>query len=183
MGPPTIVTGLSSKEDPPGTRVTIRGKFLGTGPADLQGLTICSCDCLFSAECKSSNKIIARSGPAKGHGGIIVTTRYGRRGTSTVQFWGVITGCLIYVPGVFLKSCNCVVDEMKIHICWFRCVFACLGYYETTRAMKESALWVEEAPWQTLAWGRRSISPTNYQHEDPFGLSVEENEYAFNVVI
>jgi len=140
MGPPPVVTGVSPKEGPPGTRVTVRGEFLGTGPGDLQGLSICGCDCLLSAEWKSSNKIIARSGPGKGRGDIIVTTRYGGRGTSTVQF---------------------------------------RGYHETIGPMKESAVWVEEAPLQTLAWGRRSMSPTNYQHEDPLGLSVEENDKKF----
>jgi hypothetical protein len=94
----------------------------------------------------------------------------------------MITGCLIYVRGVFLLLRSCVVDEIKIHISYFHCVFACLGYYETIGAMKESAGWVEEAPLRTLAWGRRSMSPTNYQHENQLGLSVEENMYAFNVV-
>jgi exocyst complex component 2 len=108
MGPPPVVTGVSPKEGPPGTRVTVRGEFLGTGPADLQGLTICDCDCLLSAEWKSSNKIIARSGPGKGRGDIIVTTRYGGRGTSTVQFRGMISGCLIYVTGYSLMICICV---------------------------------------------------------------------------
>jgi exocyst complex component 2 len=77
MGPPPVVIALSSKEGPPGTRVTVRGKFLGTDTADLQGLTICGCH-LLSAEWKSSNKIIVRSGPGKGHADIIVTTRYGQ---------------------------------------------------------------------------------------------------------
>ena len=54
-----------------------------------------------------------------------------------------------------------------------------IGYHETIGPMKESAVWVEEAPLQTLAWGRRSLSPTSYQQEDPLGISVEENEYAF----
>ncbi|KAJ9592003.1 hypothetical protein L9F63_001442, partial [Diploptera punctata] len=69
MGPPPVVTGISPKEGPPGTRVTVRGEFLGTSPTDLLGLTICGCDCLLSAEWKSVNKIIARSGPGKGRGG------------------------------------------------------------------------------------------------------------------
>ncbi|XP_044741361.1 exocyst complex component 2 [Chrysoperla carnea] len=88
MAPPPVVTGLSPKEGPPGTRVTIRGEFLGNQPNDLIGLTICGCDCLLSAEWKSVNKIIARSGPGKGRGDIIVTTRSGGRGTSTVEFRG-----------------------------------------------------------------------------------------------
>lgn len=86
MGPQPVVTGLSPKEGPPGTRITIRGEFLGTRPSDLIGLTICGCDCLLSAEWKSPNKIIARTGPAKGKGDIIVTTLSGGIGTSTVQF-------------------------------------------------------------------------------------------------
>lgn len=52
------------------------------------GLNICGCDCLLSAEWKSSNKVIARSGPGKGKGDIIVTTKSGGKGTCTVQFRG-----------------------------------------------------------------------------------------------
>ncbi|XP_023934089.1 exocyst complex component 2 [Bicyclus anynana] len=88
MGPPPVVTGISPKEGPPGTKVTIRGEFLGTSPTDLYGLKICGCDCLLSAEWKSKNKIVARSGPCKGRGDIIVTTKSGGEGTSTVQFRG-----------------------------------------------------------------------------------------------
>ncbi|XP_063373703.1 exocyst complex component 2 [Cydia amplana] len=88
MGPPPVVTGISPKEGPPGTRVTIRGEFLGTSATDLIGLIICGCDCLLSAEWKSKNKIVARSGPCKGRGDIIVTTKSGGEGTSTVQFRG-----------------------------------------------------------------------------------------------
>ncbi|XP_014092975.2 exocyst complex component 2 [Bactrocera oleae] len=86
MAPQPVVTGLSPKEGPPGTRVIIRGEFLGTRATDLIGLKICGSDCLLSAEWKSANKIIARTGPAKGKGDIIVTTISGGEGTSTVQF-------------------------------------------------------------------------------------------------
>ncbi|KAG8251772.1 Exocyst complex component 2 [Homalodisca vitripennis] len=140
MVSPPVVTGISPKEGPPGTRVTIRGENLGKKPQDLISLTICGCDCLLSAEWKSPNKIIARSGPGKGRGDIIVVTASGGKGTSTVQF---------------------------------------RGYHETIGPLKESAVWVEEAPLQTLAWGRRSLSPTSYQMEDPLGLSVEGNEKKF----
>ncbi|CAH2099615.1 unnamed protein product [Euphydryas editha] len=88
MGPPPVVTGISPKEGPPGTRVTIRGEFLGASATDLIGLKICGCECLLSAEWKSKNKIVARSGPCKGRGDIIVTTKSGGEGTSTVQFRG-----------------------------------------------------------------------------------------------
>lgn len=115
MSPPPVVTGLSPKEGPPGTRVIIRGEFLGTKANDLigihsffivllgiifseynidqiysVGLTICGCDCLLSAEWKSKNKIVARSGPGKGRGDIIVKTKSGGQGTSTVQFKGFL---------------------------------------------------------------------------------------------
>ncbi|GLH13738.1 Exocyst complex component 2 [Gryllus bimaculatus] len=140
MAPPPLVTGVSPKEGPPGTLVTVRGDFLGTGPTDLIGLTICGCDCHLSAEWKSPKKILARSGPGKGRGDIIVITRSGGKGTSTVQF---------------------------------------RGYHETIGPMKESAVWVEEAPLQTLVWSRRSLSPTGYQQEDPLGLSVEGNDKKF----
>lgn len=39
MAPQPVVTGLSPKEGPPGTRVTIRGEFLGTRASDLIGNT------------------------------------------------------------------------------------------------------------------------------------------------
>ncbi|EDS31273.1 exocyst complex component 2 [Culex quinquefasciatus] len=135
-----IVTGLSPKEGPPGTRVTIRGEFLGSKTTDLVGLIICGCDCLLSAEWKSDKKIIARTGAAKGKGDIIVTTRNGGTGTSTVQF---------------------------------------RAYYETIGPMKESAVWIEESPMQSLAWGRRSLAPTGYIQEDPLGLSIEGNDKKF----
>lgn len=37
MAPAPVVTGLSPKEGPPGTKVTIRGEFLGTRANDLMG--------------------------------------------------------------------------------------------------------------------------------------------------
>lgn len=101
------------------------------------GLTICESDCLLSAEWKSPNKIIARSGPGKGRGDIIITTETGGRGTCTVQF---------------------------------------RGYHETIGPLKETAVWVEEAPLQTMTWGNRTMSHSSYHLEDPLGLSVEETE-------
>lgn len=100
------------------------------------GLTICGTDCLLSAEWKSPNKIIARTGPSKGKGDIIVTTSSGGVGSSTVQF---------------------------------------RAYHETIGPLKESAVWIEESPMQSLAWGRRSLAPSKYSQEDPLGLSIEGN--------
>lgn len=88
MAPPPVVTGLSPNEGPPGTRIKIRGEYFGTKPTDLVGLTICGVDCLLTAEWKSENKIIAISGPIKGKGDVIVTTRLGGTGTCNVTFRG-----------------------------------------------------------------------------------------------
>ncbi|XP_060861273.1 exocyst complex component 2 [Metopolophium dirhodum] len=134
MAKSPVVTGISPKEGPPGTRVTIRGEHLGINPNDLSSLKICDCECMLSAEWKSPNKIIARSGPGKGRGDIILVTKSGGVGTSTVQF---------------------------------------RGYHETIGPLKESAVWVEEAP---LNWGRQNSSVTIFQLDDPLGLSVEGDE-------
>jgi exocyst complex component 2 len=88
MAPPPVVTGLSPNEGLPGTRITIRGENFGSKPTDLIGLSICGFDCLLSAEWKTPNKIIAISGPVKGKGEVIVTTRYGGVGTCSVTFKG-----------------------------------------------------------------------------------------------
>lgn len=45
-------------------------------------------DCLLAADWKSPSKIIARSGPGKGKGDIIVITKSGGQGTCTVGFKG-----------------------------------------------------------------------------------------------
>jgi len=158
MAPQPVVTGLSPKEGPPGTRIVIRGEFLGTRVQDLigikcvrhrnhrtfyplfirfSGLKICGSDCFLSAEWKSPNKIIARTGPAKGKGDIIVTTNSGGVGTSTVQF---------------------------------------RAYHETIGPLKESAVWIEESPSQNFAWGRRTLAQSGLTQEDPLGLSIEGNE-------
>ncbi|XP_070371857.1 exocyst complex component 2 isoform X6 [Equus asinus] len=84
---PPLVTGISPNEGIPWTKVTIRGENLGTGPTDLIGLTICGHNCLLTAEWMSPSKIVCRVGQAKNDkGDIIVTTKSGGRGTSTVSF-------------------------------------------------------------------------------------------------
>ena len=37
MAPSPLVTGISPKEGPPGTRITIRGEFLGNSSQDIVG--------------------------------------------------------------------------------------------------------------------------------------------------
>ncbi|CAF92191.1 unnamed protein product, partial [Tetraodon nigroviridis] len=84
---PPLVTGISPKEGVAWTKVTIRGENLGTGPADLIGLSICGHNCVLTAEWMSASKIVCRVGPAKDDKGeIIVTTKSGGLGTSTVSF-------------------------------------------------------------------------------------------------
>ncbi|KAL3976852.1 C-ets-1 [Sarotherodon galilaeus] len=84
---PPLVTGISPKEGAAWTKVTIRGENLGTGPTDLIGLSICGHNCLLTAEWMSASKIVCRVGPAKDDKGeIIVTTKSGGLGTSTVSF-------------------------------------------------------------------------------------------------
>uniref|UniRef100_A0A667YRG6 Exocyst complex component 2 n=1 Tax=Myripristis murdjan TaxID=586833 RepID=A0A667YRG6_9TELE len=84
---PPLVTGISPNEGAAWTKVTIRGENLGTGPADLIGLLICGHNCLLTAEWMSASKIVCRVGPAKDDKGeIIVTTKSGGNGTSTVSF-------------------------------------------------------------------------------------------------
>ncbi|XP_062858410.1 exocyst complex component 2 [Trichomycterus rosablanca] len=84
---PPLVTGISPNEGTPWTKVTIRGENLGSGPNDLIGLSICGHNCLLTAEWMSGSKIVCRVGPAKDDKGeIVVTTRSGGQGTSTVSF-------------------------------------------------------------------------------------------------
>ena len=40
MGPPPIVNGISPREGPPGTKITIRGENFGVSPQDLVRLYI-----------------------------------------------------------------------------------------------------------------------------------------------
>jgi exocyst complex component 2 len=88
VGQSPKVTGLSPKEGPPGTKITIRGENLGQSPEDLLSLTICGNECLMYSEWLSPHKIMTRSGRCKGLGDVIVTTRSGGKGSSTVQFRG-----------------------------------------------------------------------------------------------
>lgn len=55
--------------------------------SSISGLSICGHNCLLTAEWMSASKIVCRVGPAKDDKGeIIVTTKSGGLGTSTVSF-------------------------------------------------------------------------------------------------
>ena len=71
MGPPPIVSGVSPREGPPGTKITIRGENLGISPQDLTGVFINGCDCLLISEWKTDRKIIAMAPAKEGKGDII----------------------------------------------------------------------------------------------------------------
>jgi len=86
MGPPPIVNGISPREGPPGTKITIRGENLGASPQDLAGVFINGADCLLIAEWKGEKKIVALAPAKEGKGDIIIATKSGGVGSSSVQF-------------------------------------------------------------------------------------------------
>ena len=73
-----------------GTKITIRGCNLGTSPEDFLGFTICSCDHLDSLEYHSPAKLVCTTQPWNGKkqnpGPIVLVTKSGGRGVSTVKF-------------------------------------------------------------------------------------------------
>lgn len=72
------------------------------------GLTICGHNCLLTAEWMSASKIVCRVGQAKNDkGDIIVTTKSGGKGTSTVSF-------------KLLKPEKIGIFLVQIHICFLR---------------------------------------------------------------
>ncbi|XP_014664273.1 PREDICTED: exocyst complex component 2-like isoform X2 [Priapulus caudatus] len=85
---PPKVTGLSPKEGPPGTKIIIRGENLGVNPQDVLALRICGVECVMTMEWMSSSKLVARTGPCKGVGDVIILTKSGGIGTCTVKFRG-----------------------------------------------------------------------------------------------
>ncbi|XP_043212803.1 exocyst complex component 2-like [Amphibalanus amphitrite] len=89
MAPPPVVTGISPKEGPPGTKVTVRGENLGTSQQDVVGVMIGEWDSTLTAEWHSPNKIVLLSGTSRGHCDVIITTASGGVGSCTVKFRGV----------------------------------------------------------------------------------------------
>lgn len=104
------------------------------------GLTICGCDCLLSAEWKSSNKIIARSGPGKGKGDVIVTTRLGGIGTCTVTFKGNTCLCLSSYP-----------EDFVIEWCWLITRSLCIIFYNIYLKCELPLFCYERKP-ASLSW-------------------------------
>jgi exocyst complex component 2 len=77
------------------------------------GLTICGHNCLLTAEWMSASKIVCRVGQAKNDkGDIIVTTKSGGKGTSTVSF-------KLLKPEKIGKTLNDFILRKKIKIVCF----------------------------------------------------------------
>jgi len=89
MGPPPVVTGISPKEGPPGTKVTVRGENLGTSQQDLVCVLLGQWDCSLSVEWHSPNKLVVLAGTSRGLCDVIITSRSGGVGSCTVKFRGV----------------------------------------------------------------------------------------------
>ena len=126
---------------------------------DLITVLICGGECSF--EWQSKNKIVARTGinGVKGKGDIVITTLSGGSGSSTVQF-------RTYTETIGPLKGKKIIASVALT---FTISFSIL----------ESAVWVEESPVQSLAWGRRSMAPSGYSQDDPLGLSIEGNEKKF----
>ena len=90
-GPPEI-TGISPRFGPSsgGTKITIRGCNLGTNSGDFLGFAICSLDHLDSLEYHTPAKLVCITqswdGKKPNPGPIILVTKSGGRGVSTIKF-------------------------------------------------------------------------------------------------
>ncbi|KAI7690361.1 Exocyst complex component 2 [Sarcoptes scabiei] len=80
------VTGISPKEGPPRTKLTIRGENLGINQFDLISVKICDIECLIFTEWITPQKIITKSPNCLETGPVIITTRSGGIGHSTIKF-------------------------------------------------------------------------------------------------
>ena len=80
------VTGISPKEGVPRTKLTIRGENLGVDHDDIVSVLICDIECFIFTEWISPQKIITRSPHANTSGDVIVTTKSGGPGISTISF-------------------------------------------------------------------------------------------------
>ena len=88
--PKPLVTGISPKEGYPGTKVTIRGEFLGKDETDLIAVRICGVDCTLRSKWEKDSRIITYTGYCIGKGDIVVVTQSGGIGTSSVGFQGLV---------------------------------------------------------------------------------------------
>ena len=82
------ITGLSPKSGPAsgGTKITVRGCNLGKSKEDIVSVSICGCDLCSTLEYHSPAKLVVTTKPWAGSGPVVLETKSGGRGTSTVNF-------------------------------------------------------------------------------------------------
>ncbi|CAF0899139.1 unnamed protein product [Brachionus calyciflorus] len=107
--PKPLVTGISPKEGYPGTKVIIRGEFLGKDEEDLVAVIICGVDCTIRAKWEKESRITTYTGFCKGKGDIVIVTNSGGRGTSSVGFQGLVKKNI----GPYEETCTWVDEDSK----------------------------------------------------------------------
>ena len=82
------ITGLTPKSGPSsgGTRITVRGCNLGTSKEDIVSINICGCDLCPTLEYHSPAKLVVVTKPWSGSGPVVLETKSGGRGISTINF-------------------------------------------------------------------------------------------------
>lgn len=82
------ITGLSPKSGPRsgGTRITVRGCNLGMSKEDIVSVNICGCDLMSGLEFHSPAKLVVVTKPWSGSGPVVLETKCGGRGISTLNF-------------------------------------------------------------------------------------------------
>ncbi|XP_073244066.1 uncharacterized protein [Porites lutea] len=82
------MTGLSPKSGPAsgGTKITVRGCNLGKSKEDIVSISICGCDLYSTLEYHSPAKLVVTTKPWAGSGPVVLETKSGGRGTSTLNF-------------------------------------------------------------------------------------------------
>lgn len=82
------ITGLSPKTGPSigGTQITVRGCNLGMSKEEIKSISICGCDLYSSLEYHSPAKLVVVTKPWTGSGPVVIETKSGGRGISTINF-------------------------------------------------------------------------------------------------
>jgi hypothetical protein len=107
--PKPQVTGVAPKEGYPGTKIIIRGEFLGKNENDLVAVKICGVDCTLRAKWERESRITTYTGFCAGKGDITVITASGGVGTSLVGFQGLVKKNI----GATEESCIWVDENVK----------------------------------------------------------------------
>ncbi|KAL9986328.1 hypothetical protein ACROYT_G000465 [Oculina patagonica] len=82
------ITGLSPKSGPSsgGTQITVRGCNLGMSKEEITSITVCGCDLYSTLEYHSPAKLVVTTKPWSGSGPVVIETKAGGRGISTLNF-------------------------------------------------------------------------------------------------